>query len=325
MRRPFRHEVKSAAIELEQFKACLYAHIFLLLIFITQFGQRIYFVLIDKQTRASTDVYEQSFPFLGGVIVIVLGEALLYKKIGIKILKYTRYISALFFLVATAEWMVTLYAAVVRSITCGTQAGYNVPSIFGFTSFSWRIMMQIFIVQRWCLRIIAPTFAYGMVMGYGIHVVPQSTGVILVRGLLQVAYIIMIFYFEQKINFKLLFTTLHQEKWLKMNEFILNNVPEKIAILDLNGTVKFISEYFKLFMEKCGFPDDLNSLCKQIKDLQQHYENDMLSVSGPVNSIFFYSLFSLFSLGSIIIRKIIISRSVARAKYRKSRYIRGAN
>jgi len=287
MRRLFRHEVKSAAIELEQFKARLQARFILLLIFVTQVGQRLYFVLIDKQTRASTNVYETSFPFLGGLILIVLGEALLYKKIGVKILKYTGYISALFFLVATAEWMVTLYAAVVRSITCGSVAGYNIPSIFGFTSFSWRIMMQVFIVQRWYLRIIAPTLAYGMVMGYGIHAAPKSVGVILVRGLLQVAYIIFIFYFEQRINFKLLFTTLHQEKWLKMNEFILNNIPEKIAIIDVDGVVQFTSEYFKHFMKKCGYPDDIHTLCKEIKDLQQHYENDMLSVSGPVKKFEF--------------------------------------
>lgn len=115
-----------------------------------------------------------------------------------------------------------------------------------------------------------------MTIGYSLHLTPKWTAMILVRGLLQIVYVICIWYFEQKINLKLLLSNLHQEKWLEMNQFILNNVPEKIAILDWDGQVKFMSDYLKTFIDKFDFTSGsgFTTLCKEIKDLEQNYNSN---------------------------------------------------
>jgi len=287
LKRIFTNKVQNTKTELEQFETRLKARIFLLFIYVTQVGQRTYFVTNEKgQTPASIDGYETSFPFLGALIAIVLSEALLYKKLGTRILKYANFISAFFFLVATAEWLITLYAGLLKSIQIGTVHGYNVPAIFGFTSFSWRIMMQAFIVQTWYLRSVAPTAAYLMTIGYGLHLTPKWTAMILVRGLLQIVYVICIWYFEQKINLKLLLSNLRQEKWLEVNQFILNNVPEKIAILDWDGQVKFMSDYLKTFIDKYDFASGFSTLCKEIKDLEQNYNGNVSIHNSSVFCLF---------------------------------------
>jgi len=278
MKSLFQSTIRSQKIELEQFQTRLKARFFLLFIFITQVGQRL-FLLLDPAQKSDTpfDFYVTSFPILAILIILVMIEAILYKRKGAQVLRYASMINAIFFVASTAEWLTTLYGGLERVNRCGGVARYSVPSIFSFTSFSWRIMMQIFIIQHWYLRILAPIGAYLMTIIYGIHLNHADYSVILVRGLLQIVYIVFIFYFEEKMNIKLLLTSLHQEKWVQLNEFILNNIPEKIAILNVNGELKFMSDYLRVFLKKFGHMEDIHPLFKNITDLKQQYESDSLN------------------------------------------------
>jgi len=73
---------------------------------------------------------------------------------------------------------------------------------------------------------------------------------------------------------------MRQEKWMQMSNFILNNIPENIMILDVAGEVKFISEYCQNFMKKCDTSLDTNNFLNKIRDLQQQkYDYDPPSLA----------------------------------------------
>ena len=64
-------------------------------------------------------------------------------------------------------------------------------------------------------------------------------------------------------------TNLQQENWMQVNNFILNNIPENIMILDFAGQTKFICDYCKSFMEKCNLALDAQGLLRKIRHLQR--------------------------------------------------------
>ena len=67
---------------------------------------------------------------------------------------------------------------------------------------------------------------------------------------------------------------------MQVNNFILNNIPENIMILDVAGQVKFISDYCKSFMEKCHHSLDTTEFFGNIRDLQQQ-KYDSADVPDP--------------------------------------------
>lgn len=229
---------------------------------------------------AASDVYLLTIPFLGGLSIIVLTEFVAYKKIGSGILKYSPYVDILFCLVFSAEWLTIMYAALIQSKQSDTMC-YGVSAFFSFTSFSWRTLLQNFISQRWEFKIIPPVAAYILLMVYAVEHSDGVTQFIILRGVLQSSYVVLIFYFESKINFRLLLLGVRQERWIQINDFILNNVPENIAIFDIEGAPKFVNEHFKEYMGRYSHSLDIRKFMKNIKELQQQQQE--INISEPSN------------------------------------------
>lgn len=69
---------------------------------------------------------------------------------------------------------------------------------------------------------------------------------------------------------------------MQVNNFILNNIPENIVILDVKGDAKFISDSCKSFMEKCKIASmDTQDFFRKIQDLKEQQES---TDSGPERS-----------------------------------------
>jgi len=129
---------------------------------------------------------------------------------------------------------------------------------------------MIVLVQYWQLKIIPPVLALSVIMGYSIYYAPHNLASLLIRGITQMIYTAVLFYFEEKIKWSMVWVNLQQEKWMQVNDFILNNIPENIMILDLDGGVKFLSDYCKSFLEKCHiFSLDTKILYQKIQDLTE--------------------------------------------------------
>ncbi len=82
-------------------------------------------------------------------------------------------------------------------------------------------------------------------------------------------YIVILYYIEDRMKWGMIVVNMHQEKWMQINDFILNNIPENIMILDLQGQTKFISDYCKSFLRKCHLSLDTQELFQKIKDLSE--------------------------------------------------------
>jgi len=122
------------------------------------------------------------------------------------------------------------------------------------------------IVQKWQFKIIAPILATWVVTGYAVYILQDSPTFLIIRAMAQSVNIILIVYCEDKIKSKVMRANIEQEKWMQVNNFILNNSPENIIILNLKGEVKFISGYCKSFMKKCSLSnDDPEEFLKEFK------------------------------------------------------------
>jgi len=140
--------------------------------------------------------------------------------------------------------------------------------------------------------IIPPVVAILMATCFIAHYKPGSTGFVIVTGILQAIYVVMMLYFHEKIKWKEVFTNLQQERWMQVNNFVLNNIPENIFILELGGgQVMFVSDYCKAFLQKLHLSNDPKELFGSIKDLyRQPEENDRDGgVSHPLNVAIYLS------------------------------------
>ena len=129
--------------------------------------------------------------------------------------------------------------------------------------------MMLILVQHWQLKMIPPLMALGVIIGYTVYYNSYNAGSILLRGILQMVYMVILYYFEDKIKWNMILANLKQEKWMQVNDFILNNIPENIMILDFDGKTKFISDYCKSFLEKCHLSLDIKELFKKVQDLTE--------------------------------------------------------
>jgi len=145
--------------------------------------------------------------------------------------------------------------------------------------------------------VIPPTAAVSVAIGYAVHYVPENTIQTLLRGTPQMIYLVIFVYFLDRIKWKEVFTNVQQERWMKINDFILNNIPENIVILELGGgQVRFVSDYCRVFMKKVQLSSDPKELFKRIKDLYRQpdeNEKDSSLPSGVVRSsiLLFFLLF----------------------------------
>jgi len=74
---------------------------------------------------------------------------------------------------------------------------------------------------------------------------------------------------------------------MQVNNFILNNIPENIMILDPSGETKFLSDYCKRFMENCHLSLEPQDFFIKIKDLQEQCDSNRTSstLHGESNTI----------------------------------------
>ena len=70
-----------------------------------------------------------------------------------------------------------------------------------------------------------------------------------------------------------------QEMWTQINQFVLNNIPENIIILDLSGEVNFISDYCQSFMQKSHLSQNTREFFVNIIELYQQPETEPSSPS----------------------------------------------
>ena len=147
---------------------------------------------------------------------------------------------------------------VISSFKRVNGSSFPIPMLFAFISFAWRTLLVTLIVQKWYLKAIPPAVAMAVATGYAIYYVPDELVQILLRVLPQIVSMTIIFYCENKLKWKMMWMNLQQEKWIQVNNFILNNIPENIMILDFGGEARFISDYCRSFMESCNFTLDNN-------------------------------------------------------------------
>jgi len=100
----------------------------------------------------------------------------------------------------------------------------------------------------------------------------------------------MMMYFLDKIKWKEVFTNTQQERWMKINQFVLNNIPENIVILELGGEVNFVSEYCQGFMRKSHLSQNPHDLFTNITDLSQQPKSEPSSPSSNVSILYFIDL-----------------------------------
>jgi len=163
---------------------------------------------------------------------------------------------------------------------------FPISPLYGFTSFSWRTLLIIMLVQKWQLKVIALTTATFVVTGYAMNHCQDHLAFIILRALAQLFKIILIVYCQDKVKWRLMKTNLEQEKWMQVNDFI---IPEKIMILDLTGEAKFMSEDCKIYLKRFNLSLHARDFFKRVRDLQQlqYYDFDPSNVATTPTTVEF--------------------------------------
>lgn len=270
------------------FRARLKSQTIVIFITLTLTIERVIFICTDPLLKkGASKLLTIAIPFLFALCVIVIVKYILFRKMRDQIIKYADYIDLLFCGVFTAEWVLTTSAQVSQIAQPGM---YSLATLINYGALGWRTLLQLLISPHWQVRIIGPIAVWIFILQYGVRHDRSQTGLILSTGLLQISYIILIFYFESKINFILTLGNIHRGQWLKLNEFMLNNLSENIAILDLKGKCKFISQNLQKVINKRGQEyNEIEQFLQKIKDiqwLQQETESD--SESSVVFYLFIY-------------------------------------
>lgn len=261
---------------IKHFRARLTAQLIVVVISLTVFGQRVAAIIADHEMGSPLiKGLLISLPFQIALCLVVIAKYILYRIFGSRIFKYSCILDVIFCLVFTADWMVLINGQLHQSQSDGKYM-YSITAVLGFTTVAWRTLVQILITQQWQFRGFPIICVFTYIMWFAVANEPAMTGFILSRGILIVLYIILIFYYEHKINFTMVMGSIQQQQWLQLNEFILDNIPENIAIMDLNGKSNFINENFrKLIRLHSGF-DEINQFLKSVKKIkrQRHLETD---------------------------------------------------
>jgi len=210
-----------------------------------------------------------AIPLRLAMIFIILFEHFLFKKNGMRFAKYADLVDITLLLISTADWVLTAVTAFGK-IQMTNPPSFEITALYLFTTCSWRTIMVTLLVQNWKLKVIPSSVAVIITTGYVIYYLPGSTILIIVRSSLQFFCMLLIIYCEDKIKWRLIWSGLHKEKWMQVNNFILNNIPENIMILDFRGEARFISDYWKSFMETSDIsPQKTEDLFNNIQDLEQ--------------------------------------------------------
>ena len=274
-------------VRLKQFEIRKKAKFCICLVTFIQILYRIASIIWDPSLndKAQT-LWIISLPFSLMISVIVCLEYFLFKKKGPSVLKYSNIVDILLLLVFIGDWLTSSISSLFR-LQETDPPSFKISSLYGFTTFSWRTLLITLLVNKWQLKILAPVVATFVVTGYAIHYDPDDWVFLLVRAAIQTFNIILIIYCEDKVKRELMKTNIDQEKWMQVNNFIFDNIPENIMILDLFGEARFMSEYCKAFMSKFNLSSDAKDFFKRVQHLQQ-YETDPLSYSATVKGFLFY-------------------------------------
>ena len=209
------------------------------------------------------------------MILLILIEYIIFKRIGPRIVKYTNMIDITLLILYTADWVLILMSS-LRAIRPTVPPTFEIMAFYGFTMFAWRALLVTLIVQKWWLKIIPPSVATIVAGVYGVIYLPGDLFGDLVRSGFQLFNVIIILYCEDKIKWRMIWSSLQKDKWIQVNNFILNNIPENIMILDFGGKAKFTSEYCKSFLKRCHLYDDgggnVEDLLGRVRDLHEQSE-----------------------------------------------------
>ena len=223
-----------------------------------------------------------SLPLRAAMIILVLFELFLFKKAGLKFAKYADLIDIVLLFMFTAEWSVTVIAA-FYTVEGTNPPSFDVAALYLFTSCSWRTLLVTLIVQNWKLKVIPPSVSMIITTIYVIYYVPGQAVLIIVRSFFQLFNMLIILCCEDRIKWRMIWSNLQNEKWVQVNNFILNNIPENIMILDFKGEAKFMSDHYKSFMKKHDIsqqnPKDLFSNIQDLQQLQAEPEVSTKSLS----------------------------------------------
>jgi len=287
------------------------------------------------QDRSSSRVVNRlSLAFAPLITIIVAIEYILFKKKGKKILKYSQVIDFLILLLFTADWIIVLISTFTRAQEMTTNhpppppggprgpppefdmgnpppmppppgSGllvlFPVTALYEFASFAWKALLVTLVIQKWQLKILPPAAAIITSTVYACLFDSRQTHTYLIRCAAQLFNTVFIIYCEDKIKWKMIWNSIQQEKWMQVNNFILNNIPENIMILDVAGQVKFISDYCKSFMEKCHHSLDTTEFFNDIRDLQQQkYDSD--APGPPSQSVTFPKFYLLTKFHSRVLQ-----------------------
>ncbi len=271
---------------IERFKTRLTAKCCVVFVAVTQIIIRIIILIIHTGGPLDTKtiiMYAITLPLLALIALLVCFEYFLFKRIGPKVMNYSKYFDIALLVIFTAEWIIYLLLTLIR-ITETYPQSLGITSVYTFIDFAWRTLFLLFLIQGWKLLIIPPTIAILLVIVFSICNVWTPNFYVGLLGFPQMFYTIMMLYFLDKIKWKEVFTNTQQERWTKINEFVLNNIPENIIILDLEGEVNFISDYCRAFMHKAHLSQNPRDLWTNITELYQQPETEP---SSPSNVFYF--------------------------------------
>jgi len=220
-----------------------------------------------------------SLPFAAMICVVIIIEYALFKKKGPEIAKYCTVVDLILYFFFLGDWITGVLASLYRYNKNTHPPTFSISALFGFTSFSWRTLLVTLLVQKWQLKIIAPVVVSVMVTVYTVYFLPGNALFLMLRAVFQIFNIIIIVYCEDKVKWELMRTNLEQEKWMQVNNFILDSIPENIMILDIGieREVKFMSEHCKLFMKKFGL--EMKEFFESVRELQEYESVDQVSPS----------------------------------------------
>ena len=275
------------------FRVRLIAKLFIVLVCAFQIIPRllVLFMGLTFNSRYARNI-AISLSFLGAMILVITIEFILFKKKGSKIIKYSHLVDLILLALFVCDWVAVIFSS-LETVQSTHPPSFPVSTLYGFTVFAWRTLLVTLIVQKWYLKALPPTIATLVVTGYAIYYVPKDLGYNLIRSISQIVTMVLIFYCEDKLKWRMMWSNLQQEKWIQVNNFILNNIPENIMILSVQGEVKFISDYCKSFMVDCNFAlEKTRDFFKRIQNLhhQQQQQNDLAHSFRVINQLHCFSI-----------------------------------
>jgi len=249
----------------QQAKLCVF------LVTLVHFIVRLFVVLFDPLSPKSRAIVTICLPFLAMMMIILALEYLLYKKTGPMIVRYSKIVDLALLICFMGDWMAALFSSIYRTQQADPPC-FQITALYAFISFAYRTLLVTLLVQQWQLKIIGPVVATIIACVYTIHYSPRSVALLVARAVAHVFSLVLIIYCEDKVKWKLMRTNIEQEKWMQVNNFILDSIPENILILDLadEKKVEFISEYCKTFLDVLSL--ETRDFFKKVRDLKQQEE-----------------------------------------------------